>query len=236
MDDDAPPGVPEWVVTYGDMMSLLLTFFIMLVSMSEIVADQKYRAVLEALHSRLGFRTSMPAPPGPSFPLNSVMKRASDMKLGAFSDDKGRGGVRPQSVKGDEKRVVTMPEGQGRRIGSSIQFMNDKGDLLESALHDVEQYAVELRGKPNKIEIRSWISDEADATRDDRVATAFARARKVRETLIEFGVESERLRMAVVPIQPDADLIVAELSRYGVVTLAVLDAYVKDYRGTDDRD
>ena len=46
MEDDGPPGVPEWVVTYGDMMSLLLTFFIMLVSLSEVVADQKYRAIL----------------------------------------------------------------------------------------------------------------------------------------------------------------------------------------------
>ena len=26
-DDDAPPGVPEWVVTYGDMMSLLQAGF-----------------------------------------------------------------------------------------------------------------------------------------------------------------------------------------------------------------
>ena len=34
--EDEAPGVPEWVVTYGDMMSLLLTFFIMLVSMSEL--------------------------------------------------------------------------------------------------------------------------------------------------------------------------------------------------------
>ena len=25
--EDEDPGVPEWVVTYGDMMSLLLTFF-----------------------------------------------------------------------------------------------------------------------------------------------------------------------------------------------------------------
>ena len=44
-----PPGVPEWVVTYGDMMSLLLTFFIMLVLLSEVVAEKKYRAILEAI-------------------------------------------------------------------------------------------------------------------------------------------------------------------------------------------
>src|SRR5690606_21337153 len=58
MDDDAPPGVAEWVVTYGDMMSLLLTFFIMLVSMSEVKEDEKYRAVMEALQHYLGYRAA----------------------------------------------------------------------------------------------------------------------------------------------------------------------------------
>ncbi|HID23354.1 MAG TPA: hypothetical protein EYP14_13280, partial [Planctomycetaceae bacterium] len=43
MADEDSGGVPEWVVTYGDMMSLLLTFFIMLVSLSEVVADKRYR-------------------------------------------------------------------------------------------------------------------------------------------------------------------------------------------------
>lgn len=234
-DDDAPPGVPEWVVTYGDMMSLLLTFFIMLVSMSEIVADQKYRAVLESMHSRLGFRTSMPAPPGKHFPLNSVTKRASQMKMGSFTEDKARGGVRPESVEGDEKRVVTMPEGNGRRIGDALRFSNEAGELIASDLQALEHHAAALRGKPNKIEVRSWISDINDETRNDRVTTAFVRARSVRQQLIENGVEKERIRMAVVPTDANADLITSELSRYGVVTLAVLDAYVRDYSGREDR-
>ena len=36
--EDPPAGVPEWLVTFGDMMSLLLTFFIMLVSLSEVAS------------------------------------------------------------------------------------------------------------------------------------------------------------------------------------------------------
>ena len=68
MDDDGPPGVPEWVVTYGDMMSLLLTFFIMLVSLSEVIAEKKYRAVLEALdqHMNGGYTTAPASPPVPT--------------------------------------------------------------------------------------------------------------------------------------------------------------------------
>ena len=72
MEDDGPPGVPEWVVTYGDMMSLLLTFFIMLVSLSEVIAEKKYRAVLEALdqHMNGGYSTAPSSPPGRNYAAN----------------------------------------------------------------------------------------------------------------------------------------------------------------------
>ena len=41
-------GAPGWVVTYGDMMSLLLTFFIMLVSYSNMDIA-KYKRLLNSL-------------------------------------------------------------------------------------------------------------------------------------------------------------------------------------------
>ena len=47
-------GVPEWVVTFGDMMSLLLTFFIMLVSMSEVKEQERYQAMVDSIRQRFG--------------------------------------------------------------------------------------------------------------------------------------------------------------------------------------
>ena len=41
-EEEESMGIPEWVVTFGDMMSLLLTFFIMLVSLSEMKEEEKY--------------------------------------------------------------------------------------------------------------------------------------------------------------------------------------------------
>ena len=35
-EDEVEEGAPMWIVTYGDMMSLLLTFFILIVSFSSI--------------------------------------------------------------------------------------------------------------------------------------------------------------------------------------------------------
>ncbi|MBP7461648.1 MAG: flagellar motor protein MotB [Candidatus Delongbacteria bacterium] len=52
-EDSGPPGTPGWMVTYGDMMSLLLTFFIMLVAMSTI-EKVKFNQAAGSLQGALG--------------------------------------------------------------------------------------------------------------------------------------------------------------------------------------
>jgi chemotaxis protein MotB len=46
-------GAPAWMVTYGDMMTLLLCFFVMLVSMSSI-QDSKFKKAMGSLRGALG--------------------------------------------------------------------------------------------------------------------------------------------------------------------------------------
>ena len=41
----APEGAPEWMVTFGDLMSLLLTFFVLLFSVSEIKQKKIYEMI-----------------------------------------------------------------------------------------------------------------------------------------------------------------------------------------------
>jgi len=62
---DPPPGVPGWMVTYGDMMSLLLCFFVLLVSMSNMEAEKIRQAAisLKGAFGALPFQQSVrPAP------------------------------------------------------------------------------------------------------------------------------------------------------------------------------
>lgn len=53
-DDEAPSKVPEWFVTYADMMSLLLGFFIMLVSMSNFDEPKKFQTLAATLQEQFG--------------------------------------------------------------------------------------------------------------------------------------------------------------------------------------
>jgi len=52
-DDDLDKGSPAWMTTYGDMMTLLLVFFVLLYSFSVMDLD-KFKGFISALQSKLG--------------------------------------------------------------------------------------------------------------------------------------------------------------------------------------
>ncbi len=53
-------NIPAWVVTYADLMSLLLCFFVLLLSFAEIDA-QKFRRVAESLSEAFGVQRDIEA-------------------------------------------------------------------------------------------------------------------------------------------------------------------------------
>ncbi len=65
MSDEAPPisdeeeGAPAWVVTFGDLMSLLLCFFVLLLSFSEMDRN-KYRVVSGSVKNAFGIQRKKP--------------------------------------------------------------------------------------------------------------------------------------------------------------------------------
>ena len=61
--DDLPeeekPGIPAWVVTFADLMSLLMTFFVLLLSFSEIDA-MKFKQIAGELSKAFGVQRDVP--------------------------------------------------------------------------------------------------------------------------------------------------------------------------------
>lgn len=52
-DEDDLPSAPAWMITYGDMMTLLMTFFILIMSFSTVELD-KFKAALGSLKGAFG--------------------------------------------------------------------------------------------------------------------------------------------------------------------------------------
>lgn len=156
--EDDGMGVPEWVVTFGDMMSLLLTFFIMLVSLSEIKDEERYQAMLESMTQRFGYESSIVSlAPGSTKPRNSAISKLASAGR-SMRQDTMRGGDRVQAPVGDFPRVRIIRPGEKSNIGTVIFFPEGSAELTEHDKRDLELEAHEMLGKPQMIELRGHTS------------------------------------------------------------------------------
>lgn len=68
--------VPSWFVTFADMMMLLLTFFVMLVSLSELKSEEKYQVLMDSFQQQFGYGGgNLDKGPGDLRPRNSTLTK-----------------------------------------------------------------------------------------------------------------------------------------------------------------
>ncbi|MEO1498046.1 MAG: OmpA family protein [Planctomycetota bacterium] len=192
--EDEDPGIPEWVVTFGDMMSLLLTFFIMLVSMSEIKEEERYQAMLQSMRRQFGHEASMASlVPGQSTPMNSAMQSIASMGR-AKRKDIVRGGNKVKSVTGEDNLVRTIRPGRDTTVGGVVFFAEDEAELRPEAKDRLDEIAEQVAGKPQKIEIRGHASRKP-VQGQNHYDLAYQRASRTRDYLVERGIDAERIRV-----------------------------------------
>lgn len=120
-------GAPAWVVTFGDLMSLLLCFFVLMLSFSEI-DRKKYKIVAGSLANAFGVQRK-----------DKVFDSPKGLKMIAMSFDQD---VVPQHEK--EEFVATQPM---ESVGEEIK------EQLKNHLKGLED-KVEIEVKGNQTTIR----------------------------------------------------------------------------------
>lgn len=197
--DDAA-GVPEWMVTFSDMMSLLLCFFVMLVAMSEIKEEERIRVMIEALRRRFGPADSVVSLiPGPAPPMNSAIRDLASMGR-ARRVDIMRGGDRVKAPVGDYPRVRTLRQATHDTVGGVVFFAEGSAELSDENRRALELAARQIGGKPQKIEIRGHTSSRPlpeGSPYSDHWSLAYARCLASMEYLVKLGIDRRRIRLSV---------------------------------------
>lgn len=193
------PGAPAWMVTYGDLMSLMLAFFILLVSFSE-VRREKLEQALESFQAAVG-SVPRPAPiptredAGPAPPPTMLVERAArdlQERLQIAGRDRdvrlefdGEGGLR-----------IVLPE--------RILFEEGSARLRADAATGrvLTEVAKALTSLPGAMFAVRGHSSEAEGTEPDAFALSFNRALAVAERLSEVGPVSMK-RCEVVACGPN---------------------------------
>lgn len=232
-------GVPEWVVTFGDMMSLLLTFFIMLVSFSEMKSEEKYQALMDAFQQQFGYHQSKTSViPGEVRARSSTLSKIASLGR-ARRTDTMRGGAKIQAPVGDNNQVTSIRTGKKTAIGTVLYFQEDQVELDESQRLALQQQVEQLQGKPQKIEVRGHTSNrppDATARLRDNWDLSFERCRRVVDHLTkELKIDPRRIRMSEAganePLHIGTDA--SKLQRNPRVEIYLLDELMTDTVGTE---
>lgn len=201
-EDDPPPGVPEWVVTYGDMMSLLLTFFIMLVSMAEQKQDGKMRAMLDALQEQFGPDDGKFGAPGTSLQESSSNEYASSTGMSSEGGTKKKG-IEGKGRAGPSKTVQRIGHGTLITLGGPCVFETFDDLLTDEMKQQLEIIAGVLAERPNLIVVRGHATREAVPENvvvkpefRDPWTLSYARARAAAKHLVASGISESRVQVS----------------------------------------
>lgn len=197
MDDDAPPGVPEWVVTYGDMMSLLLTFFIMLVSMSQLKEEGRVSTALDSLREVFGPDETMASgAPGRS-PLTTSNIPHRHSRGFRNERDTDRASKKTPGKSGASDPVDRLREGKRVTLGGPALFGRFSAEPTDELNAVLDQLAAVMDQSRKQVAVRGHASPEplpeGGGELTDHQSLAFERAARVAERLIERGVSPGRL-------------------------------------------
>ncbi len=195
-----PSGAPEWVLTYGDMMSLLLCFFILLAAFADYEeggsSRENFDAAIESIHQTLGIRTAGGNRINPTVEFNALiqeLRRALQRR-----EEKTRGDTTEVGLKGRHFRMRRIRDGMEITIGGPVLFAPFSSELLPGGSEMIADIARVVRGHRNRIDIRGHAADDPPPpgwTWDDSMQLAYTRAKHVGDELIALGVDRRAIRL-----------------------------------------
>ena len=234
--EEEEAGIPEWVVTFGDMMSLLLTFFVLLFSMSEVKQEHS-QALIQSLRHRFGHENSTASMvPGPVSPMNSAIARLASMGR-AQRMNTMNGGDKVKAPVGDHARVRAIRPADETTLGGVVEFAEGQGELSAEAIKTIEATAAIIIGKPQKIDVRGHTTARPlppDSPYCNHWDLAYSRAYLVLQKLIDCGIQENRLRLTTASdTEPQHISPTDEQRRKNArVEILMLDELTKDLAGT----
>lgn len=179
------PDIPEWVVTYGDLMSLLLCFFILLAAFSELKQPREYQRVIDAIREALGVTggdsSILDELQLASAPLSEDSAFQPDRRTKASASDTNQ-----KSVPGPDSETAKLMTDARWTVGQPIPF--DAGsELIDEPLKQAlrEQLAPKIRGSDYKFIVagHAWGPDDriSGLGADD---LSFRRAKAIKDYLV----------------------------------------------------
>ena len=191
------PSCPLWLATYGDLVTNLLVFFVLLMSLSELKKEDQLISVMEAIREAFGYSagvTGVPLEEEIEIPRNIDWTQIVAIPV----HDEGFSKVQDEAVEGPRPQVEARRPANYFAIGGPIQFSPLSVELSAEQRARLAALAETIRGYSTQIEVRGHASSypvEGCPFRN-HYDIAYQRAEAGAMALVELGVEPHRLLAA----------------------------------------
>lgn len=196
-----PAGAPAWVLTYGDMMSLLLCFFILLAAFADYEKggpSERAMMAIASIKEALGVKVAGNAFNN-AFAFNALVEKIQ-VAIRDFQT-KMRGESSEEGLKGKTFRLRRLRDGMEIVIGGPILFEPFSSELTAEGRAALARIAEVLKGHRNMVEVRGHAGEGAppgDWTYEDAMRLSHARAERVARELVATGLDPRTLRLMAV--------------------------------------
>ena len=202
-EEEEPPGAPEWVVTFTDMISLLVTFFVLLMTFSTM-EEYELLDMRGGLPGDDGLHEHMNGPTDVKPPEHDINANTDPMEGGkephSRPDDQLDKHTDAGTAQADDQITIDLNMvGDGLMITWDAEYSFAPGSVeinpkLEQALLELAEV---LRFYPHQIvaEGHAAADHRPTALYPDAETISLARAMSAAAVLVEHGVEEGRIQV-----------------------------------------
>ena len=202
-DDEEHDGAPEWLISFADMVMLIMGFFVILFALN---ATQPAKAGAEGDSDGDATGATVPFDRWAEFVWNTrkafgnpIDLNTTDPELRKVVDwyySEGPGRAMDDGEPGDKEEVRSPHDTGEHSLMIDIKFAHQEDALTDEARSRLARLGRQVRGMPMIIEVHGHASTgEAGHEEEAGLTLSFDRSMKVARALAESGVEWRRIKI-----------------------------------------
>jgi len=156
---DCPPGSPAWMATFSDMTTLLLTFFVLLISMANF-EPVKYALTVQSLQGAFGIMESFPTVP--IHPIVDIPKKTGDeqRKKQSLKDAEKIKQIVETKNMSESVKVEVTEKGIAIMLRDPVGFASGSADLKEQGKEILKDVGDVIKTNPDlKVRVEGHTDD-----------------------------------------------------------------------------